>query len=86
MRGSGFSIVNYSDDFLLIGRTKKECSRAQFVVIELLIAVGFCIKWEKLVGPTNQINFLGIIIDSKKGCIELSSDKLAPSRIWRVIF
>lgn len=59
----------------MIRRTEDECFRAQQYFIELLNGLGFAIKWEKAICPTNRATFLGLIVDSKQQCLELSADK-----------
>lgn len=69
-------MVSYLDDFSLIEDSEEECWSAQHVMIELLIGLSFAIKWEKLVGLANRVQFSGLIGDSVKRCLELPIDKL----------
>ena len=56
-------IVNYLDDFLIIGQSYEECLNAQLALINLLIKLGFAISWNKLKGPTQNIAFLELQLD-----------------------
>lgn len=76
VRKRGFNLVVYLDDFLIIAPTFKDCKRGQRVSIELLVSLGFDVKWEKILGPSSRIPFLGLVIDSAKEKIELPIDKL----------
>ena len=76
VRRAGYSIVSYLDDFLVVGETTCSCSAAQNFLIELLHRLGFEVKWEKVVGPTQRITFLGLIVDSAMQRIELPPEKV----------
>lgn len=76
MRRKGFVIVSYLDDFLVIAPTEEDCREAQQTLIRLLVSLGFAVKWPKVVGPAPRVQFLGLIVDSSKQCLELPSDKL----------
>ena len=65
-------IIAYLDDLLLIGKTKEEAMEARDSVIYLLTNLGFTINWEKSVmEPTQKIEFLGMILDSREMTISL---------------
>ena len=58
-------IISYLDGFLIIGRTKKEVIQARDSTLFLLMQLGFTIKLEKSVlNPTQEIEFLGMMINS----------------------
>ena len=60
----GFNtIFAYLNDFLIIDNTRDECELAYNELINLLSELGFIINWEKALGPTHQLTFLGIEID-----------------------
>ena len=73
---AGFKCLSYLDDFLLIADTADTCRQAQFYLIRVLIKLGFAVNWTKLVGATQRVQFLGLIIDSALQHIELPADKL----------
>ena len=78
MARRGFnSIVVYLDDFLIVEDSYERCREAQLVLISLLIRLGFQISWKKVVSPSTQVEFLGVMVDSVKGTASLSKVKLA---------
>ena len=61
MARRGFpAIVNYLDDFLIIGNTYAECQHDVTTLINLLHSLGFNISWKTAVSPSQRITFLGI--------------------------
>ena len=62
--------------FLVVSNTNAECLTAQQKLISVLISLGFSVKWEKVVGPTQRIKFLGLVIDSVLERIELPHEKM----------
>ena len=70
------AVVNYLDDFLIIGRTKEECQPGLVTLINLLHYLGFNVSWRKVVSPTQHITFLGIELDSSTMSLRLPKDKL----------
>lgn len=74
----GFTgVVVYLDDFLLIEKSPERCRLAMNTLLSLLRYLGFSIAWHKVEGPTQKITFLGVMIDSVQGCLELPPQKLA---------
>ena len=77
MARRGFlAIVNYLDDFLIIGNTHAECQHGLTTLINLLHSLGFNISWEKVVSPSQRVTFLGIELDYSTMSIRLPADKL----------
>lgn len=70
-------VVVYIDDFLLIAPTREECNNALHCLINLVRRFGFHISWNKVVGPTQRITFLGIEIDTRDCTLSLGEQKLA---------
>ena len=57
--------VMYSDDILIFGRTKTDCLQKAKKVMTLLQELGFTINIKKsILEPTQQIEFLGLILAS----------------------
>ena len=55
----------YSDDILISGRTKTDCLQKAKKVMTLLQECNFTINMKNsILGPTQQIEFLGLILDS----------------------
>ena len=77
MAQRGFNIVAYLDDFLLVEPSFDRCLLALNTLLGLLRELGFSIAWHKVVGPCQQLVFLGVSIDSVAGCLELPPDKLS---------
>ena len=77
MARRGFhSVVNYLDDFLIIGNTQAECQQGLITLIRLLHSLGFNVSWKKVVSPSQRVTFLGIELDSTTMSLRLPSDKL----------
>lgn len=73
---AGVTIIPYLVDFLIIADTFAECAAAQQQLISLLISLGFCISWSKVVSPTTREQFLGLILDSVRQTLQSPQDKL----------
>ena len=69
------AVVNYLDDFLIIGSTKEECQRGLVTLINLLHYLGFNTSWRKVVSLTQRVTFLGIELDSSTMSPRLPEDK-----------
>ena len=69
------AVVNYLDDFLIIGSTKEECQRGLVTRINLLHYLRFNTSWRKVVSLTQRITFLGIELDSSTMSPRLPEDK-----------
>lgn len=67
----------YIDDFLIVEKTQAECEKALHCLIRLLRELGFCVSWEKVVGPTQHITFLGVDLDSRTCTLSLGEVKRA---------
>jgi hypothetical protein len=70
-------VVAYLDDFLIVESSFQKCLDAQNCLIFLLRELGFSIAWDKVEGPSKSLVFLGVNIDTVKGCLELPPAKLA---------
>lgn len=65
MARRGFNtVLAYLDDFLIIGNTRRKCELAYNEILNILSELGFIINWEKVIGPTQRLTFLGIEIDT----------------------
>ena len=61
MARHGFrAVINYLDDFLIIGSTKEKCQRGLVTRINLLHYLGFNASWRKVVSLTQCVTFLGM--------------------------
>ena len=58
MARCGFrAVVNYLNEFLIIGSTKEECQQGLVTLINVLHYLGFNVSWHKVVSPTQRITF-----------------------------
>lgn len=69
-------LIAYLDDFWLTADTAEECQRMLLTTIQILRRLGWMIAWEKVVGPTRQLTFLGVDICSSSMTVTLPHDKL----------
>ena len=70
----------YCDDILIIGNTREECARMLADATAALARFGFAIATTKTVHPTQSIEFLGILFDSRTTTIACT-----PARISELI-
>lgn len=59
----GFSLVVYVDDFLCLGRTKKECYDCMVFLLATLSSLGLPVKELKTLWPTQEILFIGFLFN-----------------------
>lgn len=76
-------IVNYLDDFAVIGRNYGNCASDQLCLIHILRRLGFNVSFKKLLSPSQTVRFLGIEISTINLELRLPSDKI--SRLHRVL-
>ena len=75
------SIIVYVDDFLIIGASREECQTTLDRLLQLLHALGFTVADNKTAGPTQDITFLGLRLQSNEDgagrmTVEVPKDKL----------
>ena len=67
LREKGHLSVVYVDDVLLQGHTCAECCEKILDTLNLLLSLGFTIKFSKsILEPIQKITSLGFIVDSEK--------------------
>ena len=71
------AIVCYLDDFLVVGNTKDQCQQIMTRLMTLLRELGFAINYNKVVGPTTCLTFLGIEINTNTFTLSLPPEKLS---------
>ncbi|MEO0425526.1 MAG: reverse transcriptase domain-containing protein [Pseudomonadota bacterium] len=77
LRRAGVAAVLYVDDGLLVFVSTHEASIQWPLVAHTLASLGIHIKGEKcIIRPTQRIEFLGWILDTKSFTIELPADKV----------
>lgn len=81
MKRKGFGNVHaYCDDFLLAEPTRDRCLEGLNVLWALCRRLGFAISYDKIMGPTTTIVFLGTQIDTKTMTLALPQGKLEETR------
>ena len=76
LRKIGHNNVSYIDDSLLKGDTKEDCEENIFETVQLVDSLGFTVHPEKSVlFPTQEIVFVGFIINSVSMTIRLTPEK-----------
>ena len=76
MRSIGINIVAYLDDTLIIAKTAEQAHQDVTKTANLLTELGFLVHPHKSVfKPTQEIEFLGFVIDSKKFHVSLPEAK-----------
>ncbi len=77
LRHLGLKIIVYLDDFLLVAPDLATARRQFALLYSELDALGLTVNKKKLsIGPTQQIKFLGLEIDSVAGELRVPADKL----------
>ena len=77
LRSAGVRLIGYLDDFLIMGKTKRETEKAFLRIKSLLESLDFIVNGEKsLQIATHRIEFLGFIIDSAQMTIRLPAKKI----------
>lgn len=76
LRKKGYTIVGYIDDSILIAESKEKLQKAIDESLTLLDGLGFTIHPEKsVIYPTQQIEFLGFLLDSTNMTVSLIDRK-----------
>ena len=69
-------VVNYLDDFLIIGSSPEECLAHRDIVTSTIALLGFGVSWKKVTQPSTLTTFLGITIDSVNMELSLPQEKV----------
>ena len=77
MVDAGVPHMRYLDDFLFVATTSVRCWACTHTAASLLCEFGLAISLPKFEGPLQRIEFLGIVIDSVKETLEISSERQA---------
>ena len=81
LRRLGVRVIIYLDDMLLMAKSAQEASAHLRAAIEILVALGFVINLKKSVfQPSQRLEFLGFVIDSRKMMISLPHQRLQSLR------
>ena len=72
----GHQVMNYLDDFFMVGDTSEECKDAVIDSYDLLIKLGFSIHPDKCQFiPVQKIEYLGFTLDSTPMTVSLTDIK-----------
>ena len=78
LREEGHTLLIYFDDSLIQGETRELCEEAVARSAELFDSLGFTIHPRKSVfAPTQTIEFLGFVLDSRSMTVSLTHTKSA---------
>ena len=77
LRRINIRIVIYLDDMFIMGQTMEEILMSRDTVIFLLQRLDFVLSVEKsILNPVQEIEFLGVTINSLKMCVSLPQEKM----------
>jgi hypothetical protein len=82
LRRWGMRLVHYIDDILIVGRTREEARAHLYLTLALLVALGFVISWPKVEEPTQKVEFLGFLFDTRDFTISVVPEKLEKTQAW----
>jgi len=71
----GVPCVSYVDDFFIAGGTYAECLSRRNHLIDILEKQGWTINMDKVTLPAQQMDFLGVLIDSVRMIISVVPEK-----------
>jgi len=60
----GVKHARYCDDFFVVADTQAECAAMMRTCLDTLTEFGFAMSPDKTMGPSQQLDFLGIMLDS----------------------
>ena len=81
LRSVGVRLFVYIDDILVIGKTPDEVRNHTDALIALLEGLGFIVNMEKSVlTPSQQIEFLGLLLNTTSMCLTLPGHKIRTIR------
>jgi len=70
------TIVFYLDDFLIVAESEAECGLALDIALLVFMVLGLGVNYGKVIPPTQEILFLGVIIDAKRRECRLDPERL----------
>lgn len=75
-RGVCESMLRYVDDFLILATSEEECAHNLALMLDTANKAGFQIQDSKVTAPSEIIEFLGIVIDTRRGELRISQERL----------
>ena len=77
MAAQGYpNIVAYADDFLIVSESAEQCRQATLTLVRILRRLGFHINYNKVLGPSQILTFLGIELNTVDMTLALPQDKM----------
>ena len=81
LRKLGFRLILYLDDMLVMAQTQEEIKKGLTTALILLTALGFVVNMKKsVIHPTQEIEFLGFVLNTRSMSISLPQQKLKSLR------
>ena len=78
LREQGITLSAYIDDIIIISDTLDDCNKDTKATIQLLQDLGYVVNFDKSsLTPSQNIEHLGLIIDSKHMTVRIGKDKIA---------
>lgn len=75
-------VVTFIDDILVFADSKEDCLRARDVLLATGQELGILFNPDKLVGPTQELTFLGVRLCGVRAAMWLPAEKVARIHIW----
>jgi len=75
------TLIVYLDDFLIVGNTFKECQQALHELMRLVRELGFQINYNKIEGPSQDLTFLGLVLNSVNMTIRIPEIKIHETQL-----
>lgn len=72
---TGIDPCNYLDDFLWVTETKQDCINVLKTFTHICDQIGMPIAHEKTEQPTQELTFLGMVINTSQQLIKIKEDK-----------
>lgn len=73
---SSTRILRYCDDFIVFARSRDECQKKLDLVLGVCRSAGFSVQPAKVTAPSIVCEYLGIVLDSGRGEIRISEERL----------
>lgn len=75
-RGYERNFLVYCDDFFITDPCKRTCQKLMNELMSVLRDLGFAINYKKVIGPSTNLTFLGVVIDTEAYTLSLPVEKL----------
>ncbi|KAK3237112.1 hypothetical protein CYMTET_52778 [Cymbomonas tetramitiformis] len=75
MRARGIPAVGYLDDFFCVPETKEQAEEAMLLLVEFVTFLGFKVNGAKCEGPSQLLEFLGVLLSTEGDVCTASIDE-----------